>query len=212
MTPLIAGRFFLNLLKQLCIMNGIIEWYSAIAPTEQVFWACAIIGSVIFLIQLVCTLIGMDASDVEVDFDGANTLDMGGGMSLFSVRALVNFLVGFGWAGVSLRPAISADVVLYVVSIAVGLFFAWLVMALMNKLLRLERNGAFSVSEAVGKTASVYLRIPAGCQGHGKVQVSIRGSVHEFPAVTDGEELRTGTMVKVVSVLEDSVLLVAQLQ
>ena len=212
MTPLIAGRFFLNLLKQLCIMNGIIEWYSAIAPTEQVFWACAIIGSVIFLIQLVCTLIGMDASDVEVDFDGANTLDMGGGMSLFSVRALVNFLVGFGWAGVSLRPAISADVVLYVVSIAVGLFFAWLVMALMNKLLRLERNGAFSVSEAVGKTASVYLRIPAGCQGHGKVQVSIRGSVHEFPAVTDCEELRTGTMVKVVSVLEDSVLLVSQLQ
>ena len=193
-------------------MNGIIEWYSAIAPTEQVFWACAIIGSVIFLIQLVCTLIGMDASDVEVDFDGANTLDMGGGMSLFSVRALVNFLVGFGWAGVSLRPAISADVVLYVVSIAVGLFFAWLVMALMNKLLRLERNGAFSVSEAVGKTASVYLRIPAGCQGHGKVQVSLRGSVHEFPAVTDGEELRTGTMVKVVSVLEDSVLLVSQLQ
>ena len=85
-------------------MNGIIEWYSAFAPTEQVFWACAIIGSVIFLIQLVCTLIGMDASDVEVDFDGANTLDMGGGMSLFSVRALVNFLVGFGWAGVSLRP------------------------------------------------------------------------------------------------------------
>ena len=193
-------------------MNGIIEWYSAIAPTEQVFWACAIIGSVIFLIQLVCTLIGMDASDVEVDFDGANPLDMGGGMSLFSVRALVNFLVGFGWAGVSLRPAISADVVLYVVSIAVGLFFAWLVMALMNKLLRLERNGAFSVSEAVGKTASVYLRIPAGCQGHGKVQVSIRGSIHEFPAVTDGEELRTGTMVKVVSVLEDSVLLVSQLQ
>lgn len=193
-------------------MNGIIEWYSAFAPTEQVFWACAIIGSVIFLIQLVCTLMGMDASDVEVDFDGANTLDMGGGMSLFSVRALVNFLVGFGWAGVSLRSAISADVVLYVVSIAVGLFFAWLVMALMNKLLRLERNGAFSVSEAVGKTASVYLRIPAGRQGHGKVQVSIRGSVHEFPAVTDGEELRTGTMVKVVSVLEDSVLLVSQLQ
>ena len=102
--------------------------------------------------------------------------------------------------------------VLYVVSIAVGLFFAWLVMALMNKLLRLERNGAFSVSEAVGKTASVYLRIPAGRQGHGKVQVSIRGSVHEFPAVTDGDELRTGTMVKVVSVLEDSVLLVSQLQ
>ena len=59
-------------------MNGIIEWYSAFSSTEQVFWACAIIGSVIFLIQLVFTLIGMDASDVEVDFDGANTLDMGG--------------------------------------------------------------------------------------------------------------------------------------
>ena len=110
-----------------------------------------------------------------------------------------------GWAGVSLRSAISSDIVLYVVSFAVGLFFAWLVRALMNKLLKLERNGAFSINEAIGKTSSVYLRIPAERKGHGKVQISIRGSVHEFPAVTDGEELRTGTMVKVVSVVEDSV-------
>ena len=84
-------------------MNGVIEWFSALSSTEQVFWACAIIGSVIFLIQLVCTLIGMDASDVEVDFDGANTLDMGGGIYLFYVRAIVNFIAGLRWARAKVR-------------------------------------------------------------------------------------------------------------
>ena len=74
---------------------------------QQIYWTCAILGSTIFLLQMVLTLIGIDASDVEVDFDGSDTLDLGGGLSLFSIRALINFLVGFGWSGVSLATAIS---------------------------------------------------------------------------------------------------------
>ena len=54
---------------------------------EQVFWVCAMISSFFFVIQLLLTLIGMDSSDVSVDFDGPDTMDLGGGVSLFTVGA-----------------------------------------------------------------------------------------------------------------------------
>ena len=108
---------------------------------QQIYWTCAILGSTIFLVQMVLTLIGIDASDVEVDFDGSDTLDLGGGLSLFSIRALINFLVGFGWSGVSLATAIGSQLVLAVVSILVGLFFAYIILMLYRRIRRLEHNG-----------------------------------------------------------------------
>ena len=177
----------------------------------QVFWTCALLGSLIFLVQLVLTLLGMDASDVEVDFDGSDTLDNGGGMSLFSVRAFVNFLVGFGWTGVSFFHTVGNPVLLVLISFAVGVFFAWIVLLLWNCIKGLEQNRSLSVSECVGKNASVYLRIPAARQGKGKVQISIRGSVHELEAMTDGEMIPTGRQVQVVELINESILLVKAL-
>ena len=55
----------------------------------------------------------------------------------------------------------------------------------------------------------MYLRIPAARSGRGKVQVSVKGSVHEIDAMTDrDEEIATGGQVKIVEVLGDDLLLV----
>lgn len=186
------------------------EWYFALPLLAQIFWACALIGSVIFLIQLVLTIIGIDSSDVEVDFDGPDTLDLGGGMSLFSLRALVNFLVGFGWTGVSLAGIISSKVVLVIVAIIVGLFFAWIIGLLWMKIRKLEHNGAYKIEDAVGQTASVYIPIPAARGGTGKIQISIGGSVQELNALTDSQDkLKTGQLVTVESVINGNTLLVS---
>lgn len=185
------------------------EWYFSLPLLAQIFWACALIGSLIFLIQLVLTLVGMDSSDVEVDFDGPDTLDLGGGMSLFSLRALVNFLVGFGWTGVSMRGLIDNNVVLILVSVAVGLFFAWIIKMLWDKIRHLEHNGAYKIEDAVGLTATVYIPIPPARSGTGKVQISIGGSVQELNAVSDStDKLKTGQLVAVDSVINTSTLLV----
>ena len=61
------------------------------------FWMIAIPTSVIFIIQMILTFIGSDASDgTSADFDG----DLNGGdtpFQLFSFRNLINFLLGFNF-------------------------------------------------------------------------------------------------------------------
>ena len=74
---------------------------------------------------------------------------------------------------------------------------------------KLEHNGAFRIEDSLGKSVDVYLRIPAGKSGKGKVQVSLNGSVQEISAMTEGESIASGQKVKVVSVVDRSTVLVA---
>lgn len=193
----------------LTMIADILTWYGSLAPMMQVFWACAIVASAIFLIQMVLTMLGMDSNSVDVDFDmsdfngaGDTTMDMGGGLSLFSIRNLVNFFMGFGWAGVSLDDTIGHNIWLVLVSVAVGICFVWMFFYIRKQTLRLESNGAFDIRRTLHKTANVYLRIPAGGAGRGKVQLSEGGSVQEVDALTDGPALANGTLVRVTEVID----------
>ncbi len=185
-------------------MEGIVTWYESLDTLLQVYWACAGISSLIFIIQFVLTLIGMDSVDMDVDVDAGDTLDLGGGLSLFTVRNVVNFFVGFGWAGISLHSSIPNPLVLTLVSTVVGLLFVVLFFLLRKQILKLETNGAVSIQQCEGKIADVYLRIPAAGEGKGKVQVSLNGSVHEFDALSAGEPIRTGSKVRVVEIVDSS--------
>src|SRR5690606_8792028 len=95
---------------------------------HQTFWYIAIPVSVIFIIQMVMTFMGADASDgIEADFEG----DFDGGdapFQLFSLRNLINFLLGFGWSGVLLFERFDNVTVLVVMDFLfgagfVGMFF-----------------------------------------------------------------------------------------
>ena len=176
----------------------------------QVFWGCAVIGTLIFLVQTVLTLMGMDHSDLDVDFDGADTMDLGGGISLFSIKNFVNFIVGFGWGGVCFSSAIDSKWLLTLVAVLVGMGFVLMFFIIKKQTKRLEHNGAFLITDCVGRTVDVYLRIPAGKSGKGKVQVSLNGSVQEIEAMTEGESIASGQKVQVVSVIDGGTLLVKQ--
>ena len=99
--------------------------------------------------------------------------------------------------------------VLQLVAIAVGLVFVLAFVFMFRQVMKLSHDGSFKMQEAVGLKADVYLRIPAARSGRGKVQVSVKGSVHEIDAVTDNEtEIATGGQVEIVEVLGDDLLLV----
>ncbi len=185
----------------LSTMNELLIWFRGLDPAAQVFWGCALVSSTIFLIQAILTMIGMDH---DMDFDvgdfNADTMDTGGAVSLFSIRSLVNFFVGFGWTGVSFYDDINSKAVLYLLAICVGGLFSYATIFLIKKLKKLEHNGAYKIADCVGKTCDVYLRIPAVGEGRGKVQISLNGSIHEFDAVSTGEAIATGKRVKVVAV------------
>lgn len=185
-----------------------LEAYQAMDTWMQVFWGCAIVGSLIFIVQMVLTLIGMDSSDMDVDFDGADTMDLGGGISLFSIKNFVNFIVGFGWGGVCFAGIIENKWLLTFVAMLVGIAFVIMFFFIKKQTKKLEHNGAFLINDCVGKTVDVYLRIPKNKSGKGKVQVSLNGSVQEFDAMTAGESIASGQKVEVLSVIDGSTVLV----
>lgn len=188
--------------------TDLMQDYMAMDTWMQVFWGCAVVGSLIFIVQMVLTLVGMDSSDMDVDFDGADTMDLGGGISLFSIKNFVNFIVGFGWAGVCFSGAIENKWLLTLVAVLVGVAFVLMFFFIKKQTKKLEHNGAFDIQDCVGKTVDVYLRIPAGQSGKGKIQVSLNGSVHEFDAMTEGNSVASGQKVQVVSVMDGSTVLV----
>jgi len=188
-------------------MEKMMAWFEALPPMLQMFWGCALISSAFFLLQTILMLVGMESTDIDVDVD-ADTMDLGGGLSLFSIKNLVNFFLGFGWFGVSFYDRIASPELLAALAVLTGASFVALFVFLLKKMMKLESNGAFRIDDCRGLLADVYLRIPASREGCGKVQISVGGSVHELDGMTDGEALPTGTKVHVKDVLDEQILLV----
>lgn len=194
-------------------MEVLTNWFSSLPSTLQLFWGCALVSSLVFLAQAVLTLLGLDGdSDFNLDASSsADTMDLGGGLSLFSVRSFVNFFVGFGWAGVSFYGVIPFTWLLYIVAIIVGCGFVGLYFFIRRQAMHLQSDGSINIKKCKGSVCDVYFRIPAEMSGTGKIQISINGSVHEFPAMTTGAQLPSGTHVKVKEVLDNGVFIVEKI-
>lgn len=197
-------------------MNTIMDMYNALSPDMKFYWIVAGVTSLIFAIQTLLTFIGIDHADVDFHFDGdvdataGHTLDTGGTMQLFTVRNIVNFLLGLGWGGICWSSVIEDKIILTIVSVATGIAFVVIFLFILKGLMGLESNGAYKIEDCVGSMCDVYLRIPAERGGQGKVQVSINGSVHEFAAITDGEMLPSGAKVKIDSLVDKHTVLVSR--
>lgn len=193
-------------------MEEILNMYSDLDIWMRVYWGCAVVSSMFFVVQTVLTFIGMDSSDIDVDFDGTGTMDLGDGLSLFSARNLVNFFCGAGWAGICLHSLIPNQYVLMIVSMLIGCCFVYMFFIIKKQTKKLEHNGAFEIADCIGKTTSVYLRIPAQRRGVGKVQVSINGSILEIDAMTnDGNDIASNSNVRITEVLDNHTVLVSSI-
>ncbi len=215
------------------MFTTITNWYAGLDATMQIFWACAIAASVVFIIQNALMLLGLGGMDADVDADVSTdfdvhadgdadvstghsghegTLGSAGIFSLFTLRNFINFFLGFGWGGISLAPVVHSKALLVLLSFAIGVLFVAVFAVLMRMMLKLEKSGNFKIQDCVGQTASVYLRIPGNHSGAGKVQISIHGSVYELNAFTDSpEQLATGSRVKVIDIIDSGSLLVSPL-
>ena len=188
------------------------DFFNSLEPMQKFFWTVACCASIVFIIQTIMTFIGL-GTDADVDagpMDGAvDSMEDGSLSGVFSFRNLINFLLGYGWAGALLFDSIEKGWLLQLVAIAVGLVFVMAFVFMFRQVMKLSHDGSFKMQETVGLKADVYLRIPAARSGRGKVQVSVKGSVHEIDAVTDSDnEIATGGQVKILEVLGNDLLLV----
>ncbi len=123
------------------------EFFTSMDGSQQFYWYIAIGASVIFIIQSIMTFIGADSdTGVDADFDG--DLDASDSpFQLFSLRNLINFLLGFGWAGASLYGAIENKVVLGIISLLVGIVFIAVFFFLMRLLMKLSEDNSFKIED-----------------------------------------------------------------
>lgn len=184
------------------------ELFEGFDSLLKTFWYVAIPTSVIFGIQTILTFVGADATDgVEVDFDG----DLGeveAPFQLFSLRNLINFLLGFSWTGISFYNTITNHTLLIFLAIAVGVLFVMLFFMIIKQVRKLAENNSFNITNTVGKLAEVYLPIPANKTGKGKVMISVKGAYHELDAITESDKLPSGAMVKVARIESGNILVV----
>lgn len=184
------------------------EFFANMDSTERIYWYIAIAASLIFIIQTILSLIGTSA-DVDLDSDFETDSSSFHFSSIFSFRNLVNFLLGFGWTGVAFFGTIDNKILLTALALGVGLLFIFIFFIIMKTMMKLAENNAFNINESLGKTADVYLTIPAGKSGKGKILVSVKGSVHELNAMTKMPmEIKSGQVVRITSVIDSNTLMV----
>lgn len=186
-------------------------FFDSMEMLEKAFWFIALPTSLIFIIQTIMTFVGLDSSDGNnPDFNG----DFDGGempFQLFSLRNLINFLLGFSWTGISFYKLIENQFILILISFLVGATFIILFFQIIKIILRLSEDNTFKIQDCINKTGTVYLKIPENKSGSGIVQISVGGTFQEIKAMTSGEEIKSGETVRVVEIIDNTILLVKHL-
>lgn len=185
-----------------------IELLDSLPTLLKSFWYVAIPTSIIFIIQTIITFSGLDIGDgFDTDFHG----DVHGGddFQLFSLRNLINFLLGFSWTGISFYTTIGdKPIFLIITAFVVGVLFVVLFFLVIKQVQKLAEDNSFKITNTLNKTAEVYLTIPENKKGKGKIMISVHGAFHELEAMTENERIQSGAIVKVVKIENNNILIV----
>ncbi|MBK8635437.1 MAG: serine protease [Saprospiraceae bacterium] len=187
------------------------EFFKSMEPLMAAFWYVAIPASLIFLIQTILTFVGASA-DVDTDLDhGGSSHDGGGAFELFTLRNLINFLLGLSWTGISLYNVIDHKGILIFLSFTVGIAFVYFFFYVITQVQKLAEDNSFSLDNTLYKKAKVYLTIPGQRKGPGKVSININGAYHELEALTLGEAIPTGEEVLIIKIEQENLLIVEKI-
>lgn len=169
-------------------------WLPEDWTVRTLYMACAMLGGVVLVLQLLLLMIGGIDGDADFDSEG----DAGEGLGLLSIRAVAGFLTFFGLVGLAGNAAGWHPLLTLLASFLAGTAVLFLVAWVMSLYRKLSASGNVDPKNAIGKTAKVYLRIPGSRQGKGKITVTVQGRELQFAATTASGELRTGSEVRIV--------------
>ena len=175
---------------------------------DSIFWFCSLLGTGLFLIQLVWMFIGGDPSH-ELDPHS----DVSDGKFKWGRRQITTaFIMMFGWVGLAslhqfkYTPLLSAAMALFM-----ALFSSLLIHLIFKIAQKAHSTGSiFNLEEAIGKKATVYQRIPHS--GSGKIVLPLNQMTQEIDAISlSGEEIPSFTEVEVVKKSNSTTVIVKSL-
>jgi membrane-bound ClpP family serine protease len=158
-------------------------------PAQKVFYGIGGLAAFLILILGVFQLIGMELhTDFEhPDHDGA---------SLFSVKPIIGFFFGFGWAGgyglgrATFLPAAA-------LAVLAGLCSMFLIWGIVRTFVHFQNDGSMKLESAIGKDGIVYTTIDP--EKGGLIQVALNTGMETLPAVTkENGPISTGKTVTVI--------------
>ena len=206
-----------------------IEWWNELEMFLKVLYCIAVPATVFLILQTVLLVVGFGDSadgdvsgadaDVDVDAGGDYSTDDGelipadsnagdfNVLSLFTIQGMVALFCVFGWSAIIAR----VNGLHIALCITIGLVLGFGAMFGVSKLIRLSAklasNGAIDYDNAMGLTATVYIKIPAGGKEHGKVNLTMQERLVEADAITFAdEEIPTGAQVKITKAQGDTLV------
>lgn len=187
-------------------------WWQQKELFEKIFWWIAFPSSLLFLGLMLMTVFGGDTDAHDVA-DGDFEVDDGGiEFQFITFKNLVAFLTMFGWIGIAGIEAGWSRPVTLIVAFLAGVIMMLVVSSIFYFMNKMTGSGTLDMKNAIGNTGEVYLVIPAGKSGAGKVQIKVQGTLRELDAMTNGDAIPTGKIIKVEDVISDHILLVTQVE
>ncbi|MEZ5013073.1 MAG: hypothetical protein R2794_02160 [Chitinophagales bacterium] len=196
------------------------EWWTSLETFDRTVWAITIVVSLIFIIQMVMSFMGVQGdTGATADFDSNLNTDVGDihdgsgagdhlPFQFFTFRNFINFFLGFGWTIIALRDTVHNQFILIAWGTLVGCFMVAMVFYIFYYMTKLTATGTMNIRNALHGTGSVYIPIPGNKMGMGKVQITVQGSLRELDAITEGDTISTGSMIKVKEIVNGTILLV----
>ena len=171
---------------------------------ELMFSAFALVGGFLFLIWFILLLLGGVAEGVlegVFGMEGFDAMSADGSFNALTFQGLMAFCMFFGLAGLYTLEVDPAGDSTKALSVLVGGIAGTASMYGTGKIFQvffaLEASGNVDISEAVGTSGTVYLRIPEG--GVGQIQIELGGALKTYNAKSeDGQGIATGEFIQVV--------------
>lgn len=190
---------------------------------DNVYLVCAIAGGTLIGCQFLLTLFGLGGHhdvggghdigghDMTHDFGAdhdASHVDSSWFFGMLTFRTLTAAVAFFGLAGLAASRELEPLPTL-LVAVGAGAVALVIVGWLMRLLTTLNLDGTVRIERAVGTRGTVYLAVPGGKSGVGKVHVSLQNRTMEYKAITSQQQLPTGAKIIVVGIISSDTVEVA---
>ncbi len=128
--------------------------------------------------------------------------------NLLTIQNFITFFTMFSWVGLGCLKIGFGLLPSLLLASASGITLMLSMVVLMVGASKLTQDSTQNIVDVIGKTGTVYLRIPSHRTGIGKVNV-VCGPLLELEALTDSEtDILTGSTIRIVSIVGASMVLV----
>lgn len=181
------------------LIDQFTSWWDGLGAARQVFYGIGIVAGLVSLVLAVMSFIGLEGHDAA---DAADAVDAGG-EGIFSLKALVGFFLGFGWAGgIAIDAGLKLLAALGVAVVAGGLFMAGII-TMIRLIQSMRSDGTMKIDRAVGAVGTVYVTVPAQRATGGQVTVNFSGRQETFHALSSAATpIPSGEKVKVTAIID----------